>query len=215
LTPTLLAPFDRGVPDTPAKGEETSALVLYISIGNVEMLLNVDWHSMFVPEESLIEIFIRGSILYLVMFLLLRVFRRQAGALGIADLLVIVVIADAAQNGMAGDSKSITEAVLLIITIFFWNYLLDLLGYKYSFVQGILESEPLLLIKDGQLQHENMAKEMITEDELRAQLREQGIENISSVKKSCLESNGHFSVILDAGSRSKQKSNESGASAVN
>jgi uncharacterized membrane protein YcaP (DUF421 family) len=56
---------------------------------------------------------------------------------------------------------------------------------------------------------------MITEDELRAQLRQQGIEDISSVKKSCLESNGHFSVILDAGSRDKQKSNESGSSAVN
>src|SRR5215218_7395486 len=142
------------------------------------MLLSVDWQSMFVPTESVLEIIIRGTIMYLAMYFILRIFRRQAGTVGIADLLVIVVIADAAQNGMAGDSKSVTEAVLLIITIFFWNYLLDLLGYKYSFVQGILESEPLLLIKDGRLQHENMAKEMITEDELRAQLREQGIENI-------------------------------------
>ena len=170
---------------------------------------------MFVPQESLIEIFIRGSILYVAMFALLRIFRRQAGAVGIADLLVIVVIADAAQNGMAGDSKSITEALLLIATIFFWNYLFDLLGFKSKFIQGLLEPEPLLLIKDGKMQHKNLEKEMITEDELRAQLRQQGIEDISAVKKSCLESNGHFSVILDAGSRDKQKSNESGSSAVN
>jgi uncharacterized membrane protein YcaP (DUF421 family) len=170
---------------------------------------------MFVPKESLIEIFMRGSILYIAMFALLRIFRRQAGALGIADLLVIVVIADAAQAGMAGDSKSISEALLLIGTIFFWNYLFDLLGFKFPFVQRVLEPEPLLLIKDGKLLHKNLEKEMITEEELRAQLREQGIEDISSVKKSCLESNGHFSVILDAGGRNKQKSNDKGPPAVN
>lgn len=170
---------------------------------------------MFVPKESLIEIFMRGSILYIAMFALLRIFRRQAGALGIADLLVIVVIADAAQAGMAGDSKSISEALLLIGTIFFWNYLFDLLGFKFPFVQRVLEPEPLLLIKDGKLLHKNLEKEMITEEELRAQLREQGIEDISTVKKSCLESNGHFSVILDVGGRNKQKSNDKGPPAVN
>ena len=153
---------------------------------------------MFWPKESLLEIFIRGSVLYLAMFALLRIFRRQAGAVGMADLLVIVVIADAAQNGMAGDSKSITEALLLILTIFFWNYLFDLLGFKFASVQSLLEPEPLLLIRDGRMQHKNLEKEMITEDELLAQLRQQGIEDISSVRKSCLESNGHFSVILDA-----------------
>ena len=58
--------------------------------------------------------------MYVGMFALLRIFRRQAGAVGIADLLVIVVIADAAQNGMAGESKSVTEALLLIATIILW-----------------------------------------------------------------------------------------------
>ena len=72
---------------------------------------------MFVPTESIAEIFIRGTIMYLGMYMVLRIFRRQSGSIGVADLLVIVVIADAAQNGMAGDSKSITEALLLIVTI--------------------------------------------------------------------------------------------------
>lgn len=68
---------------------------------------------MFVPQQSVLEVFLRGTIMYLGMFALLRIFRRQAGSLGIADLLVIVVIAYAAQNGMAGDSKSITEALIV------------------------------------------------------------------------------------------------------
>lgn len=161
----------------------------------MEKFFAVDWHSMFVPTESLIEIFIRGTLMYLGMFVILRVFRRQAGAVGIADLLVIVVIADAAQNGMAGDSKSITEAILLIITIVLWNYALDFLSDKFDFFKRLIEPKTILLVKDGKLMRADMQKQMITYDELMSQLRQQGIEKISEVKRCCLESNGHFSVI--------------------
>ena len=79
-------------------------------VNKVDWIFNIDWRSMFVPTESILEIVIRGTIMYIGMYALLRVFRRQAGTVGIADLLVIVVIADAAQNGMAGDSRSITSS---------------------------------------------------------------------------------------------------------
>src|SRR5215203_5246877 len=138
---------------------------------------------MFVPTESILEVMIRGTIMYLGMYALLRVFRRQSGSVGIADLLVIVVIADAAQNGMAGDSKSVTEAVLLIVTIVGWDYVFDLLGYKSKFFERILDPKVLHLIKDGKLVRQNMKSEMITYDELKSQMRLQGIEDISDVKQ--------------------------------
>ena len=161
----------------------------------MEKIFQIDWQSMFQPTESLGEIFIRGSVMYLAMFALLRIFRRQAGSVGIADLLVIVVIADAAQNGMAGESKSITEALLLISTIVFWDYFLDFLGDKFAFFNRITTPKEILLIKDGKLLRANMHKEMISYDELISQLRQQGIEEISEVKKCFLESNGRFSVL--------------------
>ncbi len=179
----------------------------------MEKLFEVDWHSMFVPTESLLEIFIRGTLMYLGMFTLLRIFRRQAGSVGIADLLVIVVIADAAQNGMAGDSKSITEAILLIITIVLWDYFLDYLGDKFEFFKRILVPKALLLIEDGKLIRRNMQKEMISYDELISQLRQQGVEKISEVKRCCLESNGHFSVIKKE-KEDEAKGNVGGAAGV-
>lgn len=169
---------------------------------------------MFVPQQSVLEVFLRGTIMYLGMFALLRIFRRQAGSLGIADLLVIVVIADAAQNGMAGDSKSITEALLLISTIVLWDWLFDWLGFKSKFFEKILEPEPLKLIKDGIILRRNLKKEMITEDELMSQLRQQGVENIADVEECFLESNGHFSLIKKGDDARKQKSNETGPTAV-
>lgn len=173
----------------------------------MEKIFEIDWQSVFVPQESLLEIFLRGSIMYLVMYAILRIFRRQAGSLGIADLLVIVVIADAAQNGMAGDSKSVTEAVLLIITIVLWDFLFDWLGFKSKFFSRILEPKTLQVIKDGRLLRDNMKSEMITYDELMAQLRQNGIERIEDVKTGCLESDGHFSFIRKDGGETQSNAN--------
>jgi uncharacterized membrane protein YcaP (DUF421 family) len=171
-----------------------------------DSLFRIDWQQIFVPTESLLEIFIRGTIMYLAMFALLRIFRRQAGSIGIADLLVIVVIADAAQNGMAGDSKSITESVLLICTIILWDFFLDWLGFKSKLFERILEPDQLKLIENGKILRRNMRREMITVEELESQMRQNGIEHISEVKIACLESDGHFSFIKKE-SETNRKSN--------
>ena len=167
---------------------------------------------MFVPTESILEIVIRGSIMYVAMFVLLRIFRRQAGTIGIADLLVVVVIADAAQNGMAGDSKSITEAVILIGTIVLWDWIFDWAGFRSSVIGKLVTPEPLLLVLDGRLVRKNLEKEMITEDELMAQLRLQGLEKLGSVKKCYLESNGRFSILTESDDHRKQQEGNEPAS---
>ena len=154
---------------------------------------------MFVPGGSLIEPVIRGSIMYLGLFILLRIFRRQAGSVSIADILLIVIIADAAQNGMAGEAKSITEAMILIGTIIFWDYSFDWVGFKSKLFEKILEPGERILIENGRFHRRNLEKEMLTEDEVMSQLRQQGVEDISEVKKFCLESNGEFSLIKNSG----------------
>lgn len=175
---------------------------------------DINWHSIFVPNESIFEIVIRGTIMYLGMYAILRIFRRQSGSIGVADLLVIVVIADAAQNGMAGKSESVTEALLLIAVIVLWDLFLDWLGFKSTFVRRIMEPKPLLLIENGKIKKKNLEKEFITEDELNSQLRQQGIEDLSLIKECYLESNGHFSVLTRSKIKAK-KSNADDTSAVN
>ena len=177
----------------------------------MDWLTNIDWSKMFMPEASLLEMVIRGTIMYLGIFVLLRVFRRQAGSVGIADLIVIVVIADAAQNGMAGDSKSITEALVLIGVIILWDYVIDWLGFKSKLMSKVLDPQPLLLVKNGRMIQKNMDQEMITEDEIMSHLRQQGIEDIKQVKQCCLESSGDFSVIKVDGGRPKGIKKDKGA----
>src|SRR5215207_8526743 len=91
-----------------------------------------DWGAMFGPTVSLFEIVLRGSAIYLFVFAAMRVLRREAGGLGAPDILLLVLVADAAQNAMAAEYRSLTEGAVLIGTVFGWNYLLDWLGYRYK-----------------------------------------------------------------------------------
>jgi uncharacterized membrane protein YcaP (DUF421 family) len=163
------------------------------------------------PTMHLGEVFLRGSIVYLFLFFLLRGLRREAGAIGISDLLVVVLIADAAQNAMSKEYKSITEGVILVGTIAFWDYSFDWLGYRFPAIQRLLRPAPLPLVKDGRIQRQNMRREMITKDELMALLREQGIENVEDVKKCCLEGDGQISVIKRDSNDDSRKPRKSAA----
>jgi uncharacterized membrane protein YcaP (DUF421 family) len=155
----------------------------------------VDWHEVFVPSGSLVELVVRASVMYLLILAGFRMFRRDAGSLSVSDLLVVVLIADASQNGMAGEYKSLTEGGVIVATIFAWNYALDWLAFRSRFVYWLLHPPSLLLIRNGQVQRRNLRAEMITKDDLLEQLREQGVDDISHVRKCFLEGDGRISVI--------------------
>ena len=162
----------------------------------METLLGVDWHAMFVPALGLIEVVVRGTIMYLGLFAVLRfIGRRQAGNFGPADLLVIVLIADAAQNGLGKEYGSVTEGLTLVLTIVGWEYLIDWLQYRYPTLRPILTPPSLTLIEDGRLNQSNLRHELLTEDELRSQLREKEVLSYSEVKLAKLEGDGRLSVI--------------------
>ena len=160
----------------------------------------MDWRSVFVPTVPLLEIILRGTVIYLFLFFMLRVSRRETGGMGISDLLVVVLVADASQNAMASEYKSITEGLVLVATIAFWDFFLDWLGYRFASVERLLRPAPLLLIKNGRLLRQNMKRELIREEELMAKLREHGIREreLAEVSQCYLEGDGRISVIKRA-----------------
>lgn len=158
--------------------------------------LTINWQAIFIPSMSILELIVRGSLVYLALFSVLRFLpSRQLGTLGIPDLLVVVLFAEAAQNAMASTYTSITEGAILVGTVIFWSYLLNWLGYKIPKFQQFLNPPPLLLVKNGHLILRNLERELITEEELMSQLRQQGVEFLADVKKAYLEADGSISVI--------------------
>ena len=164
-------------------------------------LTSIDWRTMFVPTGSVLELVLRATVMYLLILAGFRIFRREAGSLSVSDLLVVVLIADAAQNGMAGEYKSVTEGVMVVATIFAWNYVLDWMAYRSRFVHWLLHPPPLPLVHNGQILYRNLRSQMITKGDLMEQLREQGVESIERVRKCHLESDGRMSVIQDESGR--------------
>lgn len=156
----------------------------------------IDWRTAFVPTVPPAELILRGTIVYLVLFSFMRfVLKREGGNIGLADLLMTVLIADAAQNAMASEYKSITDGLLLVGTIVFWNYMLDFLAFRFPALRWFVEPSPLKLVDNGRLLYRNMRKELISRDELLSQIREEGLEDLSQVKVAYMEGDGHISVI--------------------
>jgi uncharacterized membrane protein YcaP (DUF421 family) len=159
-------------------------------------MAGIDWGELFGLSMPALELVIRGSAIYWFLFLIFRfVMRREIGSIGITDVLFVVIIADAAQNAMAGEYKSITDGFILIATIAAWNVLLDWLNFKFPTLRRVIEARPLLLIRNGSLVVPNLDKELLTQEEVLAKLRGQGIENLEEVKAAYLESGGTVSVI--------------------
>jgi len=158
--------------------------------------VTVDFGALFLADTHPLEIVVRGTVVYIVLFLLLRLaLKRQSGAVGMTDLLVVILIADAAQNAMAGEYRRITDGILLVATILGWAYAIDWLGYHVPAVERIVHPAPLPLVVDGRLLRRNMQTELITYRELMSQLRAQGVDDVSRVHRAYLEGNGELTVI--------------------
>lgn len=162
----------------------------------MDKILGIDLSELIIPSHSVLEMVVRGTVMYLSLMLIMRfVMKRRTGSISLADLLVLVVIADAAQNAFSKNYESITEGLVLVLTVVGWDVALDRLGYKYRWFRHILHSRPLLLVRNGNAIKRNMTREAITMDELMSHIREQGVESLGQVKAAYLEDDGQISVI--------------------
>lgn len=152
------------------------------------------------------ELILRGTLVFWFLFAIFRfVMHRDVGSVGLADVLVLVLIADAAQNAMAGGYESVTDGVILISTIVGWNYLLDWAAFRFEWARRMAEPPPLVLVHGGRLLRRNLRKEMMTTDDLMSKLREQGVDELAQVKKAFMEGDGTVTVIrADDGKKAAQ-----------
>lgn len=156
----------------------------------------VDWSSVFLPDTPIVEIVVRGSVMYMALFCLMRfVLKRQTGSMGVSDILLLVLIADAAQNGMAGDYKSLPDGIILASTLIFWSYAFDWLSYHFIGFDRFTQPPPLRLIKDGRMIRRNMKTELVSEADLMSQLRQNGIGDVAEIKEAYIEGDGKISFV--------------------
>lgn len=148
------------------------------------------------------EIVLRTSLVYLALVLLIRVIpKRRAGHLSPNDMLALILIGGMAADGMMGGSTSPADILLSIAIIVGWGYVIDILEFRVPFLRRYLRDTQSVLVRDGRPQWVNMRREMVTEDELMAALRSQGITDIAQVRSACLEADGEISVVKRRGAQ--------------
>lgn len=157
-----------------------------------------DFDGLFAVTAPPLELVMRGTLTFLALVVLMRlVGQRESGGLGLTDLLVVVLVADAASAGLTGDSESIGDGLLLVLTVLFWSVALDAAAYRWPAFARLVKARPRPLIRDGQLNRAALRREFMTHEELMAQLRLHGIDDTAIVRRAYIEPNGMISVLTD------------------
>jgi uncharacterized membrane protein YcaP (DUF421 family) len=142
------------------------------------------------------DIALRAVFLYAFVVFLVRIMgRRELSSLSAVDLVLLVVLGDAIQQGLTQDDYSVTGAVIAISTIAAVQVFSSYLSFRSRRVRRVLEGEPIVIVQDGKLIDRNMHRERLTLDEVIEQMRRQQIGSVDDVAWGILESDGNMSFI--------------------
>jgi len=142
------------------------------------------------------DIVLRAAVLYVVMVGLMRIVgRRELSSLSPSDLVLLIVLGDAIQQGLTQDDYSVTGAVVAVSTLAVLQVASSYVAYKWPRARTVIEGDPIVLVQDGKLIERNMARQRLGPDDLAEEARTNGIGSLDDVKWAVLEPSGSISFI--------------------
>jgi uncharacterized membrane protein YcaP (DUF421 family) len=140
---------------------------------------------------------LRAFVIYALLMIIFRVAgKRSLAEITTFDLVLLLIISEATQQAMLGNDFSITNALLVIITLFFIDNTLSMAQGRFPKIAPWIEDVPLVLVEDGKMLKERMKKTRISEgDILEAAREKQGLANMEQVRYAVLERTGSISIV--------------------
>lgn len=150
-------------------------------------------HDMFVLSVPVLEKIVRPIIVYVCLVVALRVFgKRELAQLNPFDLVVLLSLSNTVQNAIIGDDNSVTGGLIGALTLLLTNYLVVRFLFRHRRLDQILEGAPTVLIDHGHVRHQALARELLTESELKTVAHRQGFKHLSDIQRCVLEPGGVF-----------------------
>lgn len=147
-------------------------------------------------ESPLYEILLRTAIVYIVLAVIVRVMpKRVAGSLSPNDLIALVIVGGLTADAIAVGAESTPDLLLMVAVVFILDFAVNWLEYRFPRFRRVAQDSPTLIIHNGQVVRRNLGRELMTEEELSANLRLHGTEDIGEVKQAILEVDGHLSIV--------------------
>ena len=142
------------------------------------------------------ELVLRTAVVYVTVLGLLRLAgKRELGQMTPADLVVILIIANAVQNSMNGGDVSLIGGLVSAATLVGGNLLVGRFGRYLPIIGRLIVEEPTLLVQDGKPIVENLKHEHVDVAEVEMAAREHGISDLDEVAAAVLEIDGSISII--------------------
>jgi uncharacterized membrane protein YcaP (DUF421 family) len=145
------------------------------------------------------DIALRGIVLFAFVLLITRVVgRRELSSISPFDLVLLIVLGDAVQQGLTQDDYSLTGAIIAVSTIAALQVGTSYVSFRSTRARKVLEGLPIVIVEDGRLIEENLNRERMTADEVAEEMRLQQIASLDQVQWAILETNGSMSFIQKA-----------------
>jgi uncharacterized membrane protein YcaP (DUF421 family) len=156
------------------------------------------WDDIWNLQVSAGEKVVRALLVYGFLVIALRVVgKRELGQTNTLDLVVLLLVANAVQNGIIGADNSVTGAFLGAAALFVVNELVNRTTYAFPWAERALEGKPAVLIREGKPVRRTLRDSGISLSELRAIARRQGFADLGGVRTAILETNGVVSMFRE------------------
>lgn len=166
-------------------------------------------HNMFHLSVPLLEKIIRPAIVYVVLVLLLRLFgKRELAQLNPFDLVLLLMLSNTVQNAIIGDDNSLSGGVIGAVSLLTVNFLVNRLLFHVPALDRALQGHQAVLVRDGKVDEQAIADELLTKEELTQVIHRQNITGLADVKLCVLEPNGTFYVESAPDSMPRQRHDE-------
>jgi uncharacterized membrane protein YcaP (DUF421 family) len=140
---------------------------------------------------------IRGVVVYLFLLLVFRLAgKRSLASITVFDFVLVLIISETVQQALIDNDNSMTNAALLVITLIAFDIFLATLKDKSQTLHKIFDSNPVVIIRQGEVLRDRMEKERVSEDDVLAAARElQGTRRIADIDYAVLEESGQITII--------------------
>jgi uncharacterized membrane protein YcaP (DUF421 family) len=139
------------------------------------------------------EKMLRPAIVYIFLVVVLRIFgKRELAQLNPFDLVVLLSLSNTVQNAIIGDDNTITGGLIGAFTLLAINYFVVRFVFKHRRLDQMIEGTPTVLIENGRLDKNALAKELLTESELNVVAHRQGFDSLDDIEEAVIEPGGTF-----------------------
>lgn len=153
-------------------------------------------NEMFALSAPWWQFVLRAVVIYVLVMVLMRLSgKRAVGQFTPFDLVLVILLGNAVQNGINGGDNSLTGAVIMASTLIALNYLVAQLTMRYRSVEKLVEGEPVVLARHGKVFKKVLRRELVSEDDFEKALRKNNVEDVADCEVVLLETNGQISMV--------------------